>query len=182
MKNIGLREGSACVSASFVKLWAEETPFVHFDIAGTAWTTKPPAHLEGGATGFGLRLTLPPCAPGCRFKFRRSMPTVDIPTKRVIDWASFHDVFSEIRGFPHFYGRNLNAWVDCMTSLDSPGDGMTKIHCQSPDVVVLYLKDVKDFKSRCPEIYDAIIESSAFVNYSRLDQGEPAVLALSFWK
>jgi leucyl aminopeptidase len=58
VKNIGPREGSACVSASFVKTWAEETPFVHFDIAGTAWTTKPPAHLEAGATGFGLRLTL----------------------------------------------------------------------------------------------------------------------------
>jgi leucyl aminopeptidase len=58
VKNIGPREGSACVSASFVKTWAEETPFVHFDIAGVAWTTKPPAYLEGGATGFGIRLTL----------------------------------------------------------------------------------------------------------------------------
>jgi len=58
VKNIGPREGSACVSASFVKTWAEETPFVHFDIAGVAWTTKAPAHLEGGATGFGIRLTL----------------------------------------------------------------------------------------------------------------------------
>jgi leucyl aminopeptidase len=57
-KNTSFREGSACSSASFVKLWAEETPFVHFDIAGTAWTTKPPAHLEGGATGFGIRLML----------------------------------------------------------------------------------------------------------------------------
>ena len=57
-KNTSFREGSACSSASFVKLWAEETPFVHFDIAGTAWTTKPPTHLEGGATGFGIRLTL----------------------------------------------------------------------------------------------------------------------------
>jgi len=57
-KNIGGREGSACISASFVKLWAEDTPFVHIDIAGTAWTTKPPAHLEAGATGFGVRLTL----------------------------------------------------------------------------------------------------------------------------
>jgi len=57
-KNTSFREGSACSSASFVKLWAEDVPFIHFDIAGTAWTTKPPAHLEGGATGFGLRLTL----------------------------------------------------------------------------------------------------------------------------
>ncbi len=57
-KNTSFREGSACSSASFVKLWAEETPFVHFDIAGTAWTTKPPAHLEAGATGFGIRLVI----------------------------------------------------------------------------------------------------------------------------
>jgi len=57
-KNIGGREGSACTSASFIKVWAENVPFVHIDIAGTAWTTKPPAHLEGGATGFGIRLTL----------------------------------------------------------------------------------------------------------------------------
>jgi len=57
-KNTSFREGSACSSASFIKLWAEAIPFVHIDIAGTAWTTKPPAHLEGGATGFGIRLTL----------------------------------------------------------------------------------------------------------------------------
>ena len=57
-KNTSFREGSACASASFVKLWAEDVPFVHLDIAGTAWTTKPPAFLEGGATGFGVRLTL----------------------------------------------------------------------------------------------------------------------------
>jgi len=58
VKNIGGREGSACTSATFLKTWAEEVPFVHLDIAGVAWTTKPPAHLEGGATGFGVRLTL----------------------------------------------------------------------------------------------------------------------------
>jgi leucyl aminopeptidase len=57
-KNIAAREGSACASASFVKLWAEDVPFAHVDIAGTAWTTKPPPYLEGGATGFGVRLLL----------------------------------------------------------------------------------------------------------------------------
>ena len=57
-KNTSFREGSACATASFVKLWAEDVPFVHIDIAGTAWTTKPPAYLEGGATGFGVRLFL----------------------------------------------------------------------------------------------------------------------------
>jgi leucyl aminopeptidase len=66
-KNTSFREGSACASASFVKLWAEETPFVHLDIAGTAWTTKPPAWLEGGATGFGVRLALQALKNGLGF-------------------------------------------------------------------------------------------------------------------
>lgn len=110
------------------------------------------------------------------------MPTVNIPTKRITDWASFHDVFSEVMGFPDFYGRNMNAWVDCMTSLDSPAEGMSKIYCVSPDVVVLHLTDVENFKSRCHELYDAIVECSAFVNFRRLELGQPAVLALSFWK
>ncbi|HUB67625.1 MAG TPA: leucyl aminopeptidase [Candidatus Methylacidiphilales bacterium] len=66
VKNIGGREGSACISASFVKTWAEQTPFVHLDIAGTAWTTKPPSHLEGGATGFGVRLNIHALRAGLR--------------------------------------------------------------------------------------------------------------------
>jgi len=110
------------------------------------------------------------------------MPAVNIPTKRITDWNSFHEVFFEIMGFPSFYGRNMNAWIDCMSSLDSPTEGMSKIHCSPPDVVILHLEDVEDFRARCREIYDAIIEASAFVNYRKLEIGEPAVLALAFFK
>ena len=108
------------------------------------------------------------------------MPVVRIPTARITDWDSFHRVFAEIMGFPDFYGRNMSAWIDCMTSLDSPGDGMTKIHCAPPDVVVLHLKDAKTFREKHRELYDAVVEGSAFVNHRRIEAGEPAVLALSF--
>jgi leucyl aminopeptidase len=57
-KNTGGREGGACTAASFLQLWAEETPWVHVDIAGPAWTTKELPYLEKGATGFGVRLVL----------------------------------------------------------------------------------------------------------------------------
>ncbi len=58
VKNRGSREGGASQGASFVKVWAESTPFVHLDIAGTAWITKQQPDLEPGATGFGTRLIL----------------------------------------------------------------------------------------------------------------------------
>ncbi len=56
VKNIGERWGGACFAASFLQTWAEDVPFVHLDIAGTAWITRPKKDLEIGATGHGVRL------------------------------------------------------------------------------------------------------------------------------
>jgi hypothetical protein len=93
------------------------------------------------------------------------------------DWDSFHTVFSHVFGFPEFYGRNMDAWIDCMTDLDDPNSGMTKVHCSPGDVIVLQVDNVNQVPS---ELYAALVECAAFVNWRRIDQGEPAVLALSF--
>jgi len=61
---------------------------------------------------------------------------VEIDTRRITDWASFHDVFAEVFGFPGFYGRDMDAWIDCLTYLDSPEDGMSRI-CVELGYVVL---------------------------------------------
>ncbi len=115
----------------------------------------------------------------------RSLPfatVVAIPTNRIHDWASFHDVFAEAVGFPSFYGRNMNAWIDCMTSLDDPDAGMSRVHVRNGGVLTLQLEDVDDFAARCSEQYAAIVEASAFVNWRRIEQGGVAVVALSFFK
>ena len=106
---------------------------------------------------------------------------VSIDASRISDWDSFHDTFAETFGFPGFYGRNMNAWNDCMTYLDDPEAGMTSVHVAPGDVVVLRISAVTDFRKRCPEIYDALIECSSFVNYRRIERDAPAVLALSFY-
>lgn len=105
-----------------------------------------------------------------------------IDTAAITDWASFHDVFKASMGFPDFYGRNMNAWIDCLTSLDAPEDGMTSVHAPEGGVLVLALSDASDLASRCPDIYEAIVECSAFVNYRRMEVGERPVLALAFYK
>lgn len=102
---------------------------------------------------------------------------VRLDTTRITDWDSFHSVFAEAFGFPSFYGRNMNAWIDCMTDLDEPGTGMTTVHGA---LVTLVLSDAKAFRARCPEQYAAIVECSAFVNWRRLETGETSVLALAF--
>lgn len=107
-------------------------------------------------------------------------PIVKIETQRIVDWDSFHTVFAEAFGFPEFYGRIMDAWIDCMTSLDDSDAGMSVIHCPTGSVVTLALGDVTDFASRCPEQYDALVECAAFVNWRRIEQDEGSVLALSY--
>jgi RNAse (barnase) inhibitor barstar len=110
------------------------------------------------------------------------MTVIKLDTQRIADWVTFHDVFTEILGFPGFYGRNMNAWIDCMTCLDDPSAGMTAIHAPVGGIVVLQLEDVDDFARRCPKQYEAIVQCAAFVNWRRIDKGDQAVLALSFYK
>jgi RNAse (barnase) inhibitor barstar len=107
---------------------------------------------------------------------------VKIDTRRITDWDSFHDLFAETFGFPDFYGRNMNAWNDCMGSLADPDSPMTKVHVPPGEVVVLHLEHVTDFATRCPEQYNAIVECAAWVNANCVTFGMPVMLALSYFK
>jgi hypothetical protein len=137
---------------------------------------RPVWRYAAGLGGAGRNISVGPL-----LVTRKRAVLVRIDTTRIRDWASFHDVFAEAFGFAGFYGRNMNAWIDCMTSLGDPADAMTTVHAPKGGVVVLQLDAVDDFTRRCPEQYQAIVECSAFVNWRRLEVGEPAVLALSYY-
>jgi len=55
IKNSGGRLGGACTGAAFLKTFAEDTPWVHLDIAYMAHREKDRPDLARGATGFGVR-------------------------------------------------------------------------------------------------------------------------------
>lgn len=110
-----------------------------------------------------------------------NLKTVEINCNNITDWDTFHDEFYQVFGFAGFYGRNMDAWVDCMSYLSDPDAQMTTVHCEEGRVITLELKNIKAFKTRCPEQYDAIIECSAFVNWRLIENGHSPVLALSFY-
>jgi RNAse (barnase) inhibitor barstar len=95
------------------------------------------------------------------------MPLVRIDGTQLCDWDSFHTVFATTFGFPGFYGRNMDAWIDCMTS----------VHGSASDPVVLQVDNADAVPK---EIFDALVECAAFVNWRRLETGKPAILMLSF--
>jgi leucyl aminopeptidase len=55
MPNIGSRGAGSITAALFLKEWVEDTPWVHLDIAGTAWIDDGKAWLSKGPTGVSMR-------------------------------------------------------------------------------------------------------------------------------
>lgn len=108
------------------------------------------------------------------------MSVVTIDTRQIIDWDSFHAVFAEAFGFPDYYGRNMNAWIDCLTYLNDPDGCDTRIKAEPGEVVVLQLEHMREFAKRCPELYAAIVECAAFVNYRLLAVGQHPTLTLAW--
>ena len=59
LQNIGSREGGAITAGLFLKNFVGKVPWVHLDIAGTAWGVKNIGHIPNpGATGVGVRMLL----------------------------------------------------------------------------------------------------------------------------
>ena len=58
VKNVGGRPGGAITAAAFLSKFVSDVPWIHMDIAGTAWTqegTFERSYNPKGATGFGVR-------------------------------------------------------------------------------------------------------------------------------
>jgi len=58
VKNTGGKSGSLVTAAYFLYEFAEKTPWVHLDIAGTAWVEKDKPYIPKGASGICVRLIM----------------------------------------------------------------------------------------------------------------------------
>ena len=90
------------------------------------------------------------------------------------DWGSFHDVFARALGFPAYYGRNLDAWIDVM------GDPGQRSGGGQDTLLVLRLDQTGLLRGHAPEIWTALLDCAAFVNQRRLEAGAPACLVLAY--
>lgn len=58
IKNVGGREAGSITGGAFLKEFVGDIPWVHLDIAGTAWTSTARPYIPKGATGVGIRLLI----------------------------------------------------------------------------------------------------------------------------
>jgi hypothetical protein len=101
--------------------------------------------------------------------------TVVLDAARIADWDSFHAVSAASFGFPAFYGRSMNAWIDCLTDLDG---GMSRVALKSHETLTIELRGAGDFAERCPEIALALMSATAAINARSLEDGARPRLAL----
>ena len=102
---------------------------------------------------------------------------VTLETASIKDWDSFHTESTKAFGFPAFYGRNLNAWIDCLTYL-TEGDGMSCFTLGPAEVLSIVLADYERFAATQPAICRALRESVAAVNQRYVAAGDIARLVL----
>jgi leucyl aminopeptidase len=55
IKNTGGRWGGASTAAEFLHVFAEDTPWMHLDIAGVAWAEKAEPYMAKGPSGIAVR-------------------------------------------------------------------------------------------------------------------------------
>jgi len=55
LANVGGRPGGSITAALFLSEFAEQTPWVHLDIAGTAWLDEVKPYMSKGPVGVGVR-------------------------------------------------------------------------------------------------------------------------------
>ncbi len=105
------------------------------------------------------------------------MATITLNLGAVGDWESFHDVCLHAFGFPDFYGRNMDAWIDCLSYLDEDG-GMCRYKLLAGERLEILLPNFEEFGREYPEICTGLLECTAFVNQRYLASGDIPRLVL----
>ena len=106
-------------------------------------------------------------------------PYVALRADEIEDWEGFHAACQRALGFPAIYGRNMNAWIDCMSSLRA-GDGMVGVRLQPGEMLELEVVGVRLLRERVPDLVEALVDATAVVNRRLIEDGEAPVIALIF--
>lgn len=105
------------------------------------------------------------------------MPSVRLDGREIMSWAGFHAQCKAAFGFPDFYGRNMDAWIDCLSGLRAD-DGMSSFSLGPDDVLEIEVLHADILRKSAPAILAALEECVAEVNGRYAECGEKPALGL----
>jgi hypothetical protein len=106
------------------------------------------------------------------------MPSARLNGEIITDWDSFHTESAQAFGFPEFYGRSMNAWIDCLSYLRDE-DGMSKFRLQENEVLNIEILHSEKLRQQAPEIIEELEFCIAAINERYDDYGEKPALKLT---
>lgn len=105
------------------------------------------------------------------------MSTVHLNGESITDWDSFHTQCQQAFGFPDFYGRNMDAWIDCLSYLRDD-EGMTKFRLKPNEILQIEVAHSEQLRKQAPEILGEMTFCIDALNERYEDYGEQAALKL----
>ena len=84
------------------------------------------------------------------------MAVANVPVDEISDWESFHRVVAKSLRFPPYYGRNGNAFIDCLRDIVDGRDVPRTL--SAGETLSIDLGSISTFRGRCPEQLEALID------------------------
>ncbi|WP_306016584.1 barstar family protein [Oceanicaulis sp. MMSF_3324] len=96
-------------------------------------------------------------------------PTIRFASNELRDWASFHEACAKKFGFPDYYGRNRDAWIDCMRGDElAPGNPADDA---SIDILLVEFPNTHGVSGEMKDVCEFLYSGFASVNDYRRKVG-----------
>tara|TARA_R110001599_G_scaffold64023_3_gene179059 strand:+ start:685701 stop:686078 length:378 start_codon:yes stop_codon:yes gene_type:complete len=105
------------------------------------------------------------------------MAAVQLDGASITDWESFHTASAAVFGFPAFYGRSLDAWVDSLSYLRDQ-ENMTKFLLKPNEMLEITISNANILRTANPDLLEEITFCIAGINERYDDYGEKPALSL----
>ena len=89
-----------------------------------------------------------------------------------------HDVVAQALRFPDYYGRNGNAFIDCLRDILDGRDAPRTL--RPGESLTIDLGELGDFRERCPEQLAALVDWTSWANGEQVDYGNDTRVSLAF--
>ncbi len=91
------------------------------------------------------------------------MTRISVNGASIVNWPSFHDEFSRAFRFFDGYGRNRDAWIDCMTNLHGP-KATSGLRLPTGASIEIVLNDSATVAKSYPEIFAELLRLVRYAN------------------
>src|SRR5215212_8312006 len=105
---------------------------------------------------------------------------IRIDAGRLTDAAGLHAALGEAFGFTPRYGNNLDALADCLTHLDDPRAALSRVQVFPGQVALLVVEHTHGMSKPAAAQVKSLTDVVAFVNWRRLEKGQPPILAMAY--